>query len=52
MILVILLEDNMTPEKQIIKLEARKNLIMTRDPVANVNICRKIDRKLRKLRNK
>ena len=41
----------MTKETHILLLETRKRLIMTRDPVANFNISRKIDRKLRKLRN-
>ena len=41
----------MSKETCILLLETRKRLIMTRDPVANFNICRKIDRKLRKLRN-
>lgn len=41
----------MSKETRILMLEVRKRLIMTRDPVANFNICRKIDRQLRKLRN-
>ena len=40
----------MTNEMHIVLLESRKQLLMTRDPVANCNICRKIDRKIRKLR--
>ena len=38
-------------EKKILQLESRKALLMTRNPVANLNICKKIDRQLRKLRN-
>ena len=30
-------------------LKTRKNLLMERDPVANANIVRKIDREIRKL---
>lgn len=42
----------MSKETRILMLEVRKRLIMTRNPVENLNICRKIDRQLRKLRNK
>jgi len=41
----------MSKEARIKILEARKQLIMTRNPVENLNISKKIDRKLRKLRN-
>ena len=41
----------MPTEVQIMMLENRKKLIMTRNPAVNINIAHKIDRKLRKLRN-
>lgn len=38
----------MTNETKIALLTARKNLLNARDPVGNVNLIRKIDRKIRK----
>ena len=34
---------------KIAMLKARKNLLMTRDPVANANIAKKIERRIRSL---
>lgn len=39
----------MTNETKIALLTARKNLLNARDPVGNVNLIRKIDRKICKL---
>lgn len=39
----------MSNETRINMLKYRKNLLSQRDPVANANIIRKIDRQLRKL---
>lgn len=38
----------MTNETKIALLTARKNLLNARDPVGNVNLIHKIDRKIRK----
>ena len=40
----------MSKETKILVLETRKQLLLTRDPVGNLNISKKIDRKLRKLK--
>jgi len=39
----------MTKEMKIKMLEARRNLLNERDPVANMNIINKINRQIRKL---
>ena len=40
----------MSNELKIKMLIARKNLLNARDPVANINIIRKLDRQIRKLK--
>jgi hypothetical protein len=42
----------MTNETKVALLTARKNLLNARDPVGNVNLIRKIDRKIRKYSTK
>ena len=38
----------MTNEAKVAQLTARKNLLLARDPIANVNLVRKIERQIRK----
>ena len=38
----------MTNETKVAQLTARKNLLLARDPIANANIVRKIERQIRK----
>lgn len=38
----------MTSETKVAALTARKNLLLSRDPVANANLVRKIERQIRK----
>ena len=42
----------MTNETKVMQLTARKNLLLSRDPVANANLVRKIERQIRKYSTK
>ena len=42
----------MSNELKVMQLTARKNLLLSRDPVGNVNLIRKIERQIRKYSTK
>lgn len=42
----------MSNELKVMQLTARKNLLLSRDPVANANLVRKIERQIRKYSTK